>query len=444
MAVAARTTPSNEATLHGPAGAEGHPRPALRTVAYVLFPVLAGLLDLPLSTAGLGSEVRGSGTPIPALLPGLAVVAMVVLLMYRRRAPLPVLLGVLAISWALVILVDAAQPLACVLIAVYAAAASSAARRVSLLVLALAFAHGAVTTGSALLTYEDGITVGEFLTPAVAFSIITFTAWGFGRLEAQRAARTQALADELARSNAATFAERQRIARELHDILAHSVSAMMMQAAGARAVAGSLAADHDDERIRPVVTALGTIEATGSQSLRELHRLLGVMREAQTTNPLDLDSDLSGGSSSQPGLDDLDDVMQTSRASGLIVEHHRTGQPGTLDPSVGAAAYRVVQESLTNALKHAGSGAVVDIYESWEDATVQLQVRSRAASTTASRPDAPNSGAGLPGLRERVQLAGGSFEVGRVGDEWVTTTRLPTRPRASGMSGTGERPEVRP
>lgn len=430
-------------TGSGLGGDDSHfSHPAVRTAFYVFFPILGGLLDLALGGVGQGPVTRFGGEPIPDLLIVLAITFMVLVLLLRRRLPLTVLLVVLATSWALDIWIDVGQLLGCALVAIYAAA-SHTRRSLALPILALALVHGAITTASALLGYGWDVSLTEALVPAIAFTLLVVAVWGFGRLEASRTARTQALTAELAHATAATQAERQRIARELHDILAHSVSAMMMQAAGARAVARSIAGDQPDERLRPVVDALGNIESTGSQSMRELHRLLGVMRETATTNPLDLDAEVKS-SSIHPGLDDLDDLVQTPRKSGLIVELHRTGQPGTLDPSVGAAAYRVVQESLTNALKHAGRGTVVDIYESWEDTAVHLQVRSRAGSEPATLPNTPHSGTGLQGLRERVQLAGGTFEAGMVEGEFVTTTRLPTRPPASGQTAAGERPEARP
>lgn len=423
MTSTARPTASPDVTRGDEHADDGHLEPRLRTFLYVLFAALGGLLDLPLSGVGLGLVGRFSGAEIPVLVPVLAVVSMSLLLLQRSRFPLTVLLATLAISGAINVLIADAQVLGCALVAIYTAA-SRTSRRFALPVLGLALVHGGLVTASALLTYVEPMTASAAIAPTVAFSVIVFTAWAFGRLEAARTARTLVLTDELARATAATQAERQRIARELHDILAHSVSAMMMQAAGARAVADAVAQDRPDDRFPRVVDALGNIESIGSQSLRELHRLLGVMRESATTNPLDLDTD-PPGSSNQPSLDDLEELVQMPRKSGLIVQLHRSGEHGTLDPSVGAAAYRVVQESLTNALKHAGRGSVVDIYESWEDGTVQLQVRSRAGSRTALRPDTPSSGTGLRGLRERVQLAGGTFEAAAVGDEFVTTTRLP-------------------
>lgn len=98
-----------------------------------------------------------------------------------------------------------------------------------------------------------------------------------------------------------------------------------------------------------------------------------------------------------------------------------------MDPSVNTAAYRVTQESLTNALKHGGRGAVVDIYETWQDDQLRLQIRSRPghSATTEAQARPPGSGTGLLGLRERVELAGGTFEYGWAGDDFITTAVLP-------------------
>ncbi|MDO5741217.1 MAG: histidine kinase, partial [Ornithinimicrobium sp.] len=221
--------------------------------------------------------------------------------------------------------------------------------------------------------------------------------------------------------------ERQRIARELHDILSHSVSAMMMQAAGARAVAARLSQERpEDQRLDTVHDSLTTIEKTGSQSMRELHRLLGILRdrEGEDTEGSVLNIDVSDGLPGEPVILNLLDLVSLSRQSGLTVELHDSGAQRVLDPSVKTAAYRVVQESLTNALKHAGRGAVVDIFQVWQDDRLQLQVRSRAGHD-GTRPGTPSGGTGLFGLRERVELVGGHFESGWAGEEFVTTARLP-------------------
>lgn len=407
----------------------------VRRAADVVVVLVAWVFDLSLAPlwatdGGFGgslvSRLSGEIVPVPLVVAVVSLMALALLL--RRRFRLTVYVVVLALSVGMVAWLTYAQPLATLLVATYAAASRGANPR-GLAVLGGTIAHVVLISVVVASSYANP-TTADLVIPLVFFSVLTVMVWSFARLDAAAFDRSQAFTQQLdARAEEATHEERHRIARELHDILAHSVSAMMMQAAGARAMAGSFGRDHpDDPRLRSVEEALATIETTGSQSMRELHRLLGALRHDQASS-LDLDVDLSA--SAQPGLADLDDLIETPRRSGLIVEIHRSGERGTLDPSVGFAAYRVVQEALTNALKHAGRGAVVDVYEAWQEREVTVQVRCRG-SRDATRPQTPNGGTGLRGLQERVELAGGRFEAGWVGDEFVTTAALPTLPRQDG------------
>ncbi|ANS79776.1 putative two-component system sensor kinase [Serinicoccus hydrothermalis] len=404
--------------------------------ANVLAVLTAGLLDLgtagvlsgPLRTFG-GMEISGLAMAPPVLV-------MVALLFVRRRYPLPVLLATTGISIAAMLVFTTAQPIFCVLVAVHAAARRGTLRH-SLLALAIALTVVPLVMLAVLRSYDDPTPI-DWIFPGVFFAVLVMTAWGVATRDRLSHERNRDLHGEIdVRAEQAAHAERHRIARELHDIVAHSVSAMMMQAAGARAMSQSVSKDvPDDARLDTVQRALGTIESTGAQSMRELHRLLGALREDQIHDHLPSSLDLDHAPSAQPGLGDIDALVEVPRSSGLIVEVHRSGHARTVDPSVGAAAYRVVQESLTNALKHAGRGALVDVYLAWQDTELQVQVRSRASH--GMRPGTPNGGTGLRGLRERVGLVGGSFEAGWSGEEFINTAVLPVRPPTSG--GPAERP----
>ncbi|WP_134774417.1 sensor histidine kinase [Ornithinimicrobium flavum] len=402
---------------------------------HVAAAVLAGSLDLVLTGVGMqwGTHDRWTGDRVSQVVPALVVVGMAALLLLRARRPFPVLLGTLALSTGLLLWIELAQPIFCVLVAVYTAAGRSG-RMLGLPTLGLALVYGLVM-GWVTLRSEPVLSSVDVAFAIIFFGLVLIAPWAFGRLDAVRLARTDTLAAEVERSaQESAHAERVRIARDLHDILAHSVSAMMMQAAGARALATSVTHDlPEDPRLSTVIKALGNIEGTGSQSLRELNRLLGVLRrpdglDAEAEDPALLLARL------QPDLDDLDRLLETPRQSGLVVQVHRSGHRGTVDPSVGGAAYRVIQESLTNALKHAGPGGLVDIYKTWSGETLQVQVRSRAGRESTDRPAAPSGGHGLLGLRERVELVGGSFEAGPAGDEFVVTATLPAHPPAAGPS----------
>ena len=281
---------------------------------------------------------------------------------------------------------------------------------------------------------DDPARVDLVLSTAV-FALLGVGVWLFGRREHAADRTASDLREELeAVGHEVAAEERQRIARELHDILAHSVSAMMMQAAGAGALTRTIAQGQPHEpRLDMVERALTSIERTGAQSMRELHRLLGALRE----DDADVAQVLAGADESRtrPGIGDIDALAELTRESGLSVQIHRSGQAVELDPSVRLAGYRVAQESLANAMKHAGRGAVVDIYKTWQPDRLQLQVRSRGGHDGV-RPGAPGSGSGLVGLRERVELVGGTFESSWVGEEFVTTAVLPlTAPGVAGVAG---------
>ncbi|GAA4880169.1 sensor histidine kinase [Serinicoccus chungangensis] len=395
--------------------------------------VVATVFDLGTTGVLIDDLYLVGGGMAPAWIGTTLVLLMTALMVVRYRYPVAALLGVAGISIGLTLVLEYAQPIFCLLVVIH-----SAARRGGLWrwwgSLALGLVQVPLIVRNVAKSFENP-DLGNLLTTTTFFVALVFAAWGAGTVERYTHHRTTALHDELdVRSERAAHAERQRIARELHDIVAHSVSAMMMQAAGARAMAGSLDRDHPgDQRIGTVMRSLGTIESTGAQSMRELHRLLGVLRGEALAEAGSGSLALGQESGVQPGLGDLDGLVDLSRSSGLLVEVHRTGEQREVDPSVGAAAYRVVQESLTNALKHAGRGALVDIYVAWHGSELQIQVRCRG-SRDPDRTDIPNGGTGLRGLRERVGLVGGHFEAGWAGEEYVGTAVLPTGPTEHPLS----------
>ncbi|MGD8149478.1 histidine kinase [Ornithinimicrobium sp. Y1694] len=399
----------------------------LRTIG---FTIVAFVCDLVLSGVGLGEMHAYDGSVLPTWVLVAAVAVLASPLLLRRRYPLPVLIIVVALTAAIPFVVFEAQPFVSPMVAL-----SAAARWLPSPLARLALAIGLITVVTNLVSvyrFTPDPTPISMLFPGAFFTGAVLMVWSIARRERQHAKRAEELRTQLdTQAEEVARAERSRISRELHDIVAHSVSAMMMQAAGARATARTVAdSGPQDERLGWVVDSLSSIEATGEQSMRELHRLLETLRgDEASTDEGDASQNGHRQASFGPGLDALDSLLDTPRRSGLIVDLHRSGHIGELDPSVGAAAYRVVQESLTNALKHGGRGTVVDVYESWVDEGVQVQVRSRPGHEARSDgPATPNGGTGLRGLRERVELAGGRFESGWEGDEFVTTALLPSRP----------------
>jgi signal transduction histidine kinase len=219
-------------------------------------------------------------------------------------------------------------------------------------------------------------------------------AWSLGRLlhghETRRAAaeRDALVAEEQARTAVAD--ERARIARELHDAVAHSVSVMVLQAGGVRRLLGD---DPTRERER---AALAGVEETGRQAVVELHRMLGILRKRDDAAEL----------APQPSLARVDALVEQVREAGLDATLRVDGEPKALAPGLDMSAYRIVQEALTNALRYA-PGARVDVSVRY-GRDLQLEVRDDGPGHAPST----GSGQGLVGMRERAALFGGELEAG--------------------------------
>jgi signal transduction histidine kinase len=244
---------------------------------------------------------------------------------------------------------------------------------------------------------------------AVAQCGFYLLAWAAGRLlhghEAGRAAaeRDRLLAEEQARTAVAD--ERARIARELHDAVAHSVSVMVLQAGGVRRLLGD---DPTRERERE---ALAGVEATGRQAVVELHRMLGILRRRDDGAEL----------APQPSLARVGALVEQVREAGLDAKLRIDGEPTSLAPGLDMSAYRIVQEALTNALRYA-PGARVDVSVHY-GRDLRLEVRDDGPGHAPST----GSGQGLVGMRERVALFGGELEAGPVedGSGFRVRARLP-------------------
>ena len=241
-------------------------------------------------------------------------------------------------------------------------------------------------------------------------SLLFGGAWFVGFILRRRTLQTAELrrraeSAERARGEEAARAvseERARIARELHDVIAHSVSVMVVQAAGVRRL---LAPEQERER-----QALETVEKTGRQALAEMRRLLGVLRTEAERPAL----------APQPGLTTIQQLVEQVRNAGLPVDLELEGEPVELPPGIDLAAFRIVQEALTNTLRHAGPAhAWVRVRYTADELELTI---SNDGVTTAADTD----GYGLVGMRERVNLYGGKLEAGpRVGGGFSVSARLP-------------------
>jgi len=212
------------------------------------------------------------------------------------------------------------------------------------------------------------------------------TPWAAGVAIRLRRERERTLVVE---SEQAIARERARIARELHDVVSHAISVTVLQARGGRAMIG-----RDEEAVRD---ALDAIEQTNTAALSDMRRLLAVLR--------DTDSEAGDGRAApQPSLANLERLVEQVRRAGLPIDLSIMGEPGPVPPGVDLSAYRIVQESLTNVMKHSGEGATatVTIAYSADDLRVTVADDGRGAA-------APNgSGHGLAGIRERVAVVGGT------------------------------------
>jgi signal transduction histidine kinase len=216
-------------------------------------------------------------------------------------------------------------------------------------------------------------------------------AWGAGWLVRQRAAQARrAIAEsgELARS--AVSEERARIARELHDVVAHSVSIIAVQAGAAEELI-----ERDPDKARQ---HMASVRRMAREAMTEMRRLLDVLRTDEA------------GYAPQAGLARLPDLLDETRAAGVPVELIEQGERPRLSPGVDLVAFRVVQESLTNVRKHA-PGAPARVLLRYRPRTLELEVVNEAAVTRRANADGSGSGGhGLVGMRERVRLFDGRFD----------------------------------
>ncbi len=315
-------------------------------------------------------------------------------LAFRRRAPLVVLAIVSGATVAFAIAGDGASPEMALALAIYTVAAHRPWRQVATVGLPLALAAG-LASQIATQTHGNWIEVLIGLTFAVGLPIL------IGRIVFNRRRRLAGERQLAARE--AVAQERTRIARELHDVVAHAISVMIVQAGAARTVV-----DRDPGAAKE---AIGRVEETGRAGLAEMRRLIGMLTE----------DDATPSTSPQPGLAELDRLLETVRAAGLPVEVVRTGPTRPLPAGADLAAYRVIQESLTNALKHAGpANARVALDYAPDRLVIEVADDGRGIAVE------PGIGHGLIGMRERVGLFGGTVESSaRPGGGFMVRAEIP-------------------
>jgi signal transduction histidine kinase len=377
----------------------------------------ARTLDIALTAVVLVLSVTESllsaGVTGPRWATALVSAAMCLLLLWRRTHPLAIAVVLLLLAVpASATLVDPSELISTflpLLIIAYSGGAY-AAERDSRIILGVLLA-GVVTVG----LLDETKTAGNIYFPA----IITALCWLGGRTVGTRARHaaelheTAALAAERREreTQEAVAEERRRIAREMHDVVAHSISMMVIQAGGARRILAT-----DPGRAEE---AAARIRSAGTDALAEMDILLGVLEAAPD-------------GTAPPKLDGLDELVEHAREAGLPVTLEVRGERRLLSPGAELAVYRVVQEALTNAVKHAG-GATTEVRLEWREDTLEVSVADLGDG--GASPQLPGAGHGLMGMRERMRVFGGDVQTGpRPDGGFEVAARLPLERRTAGVS----------
>jgi signal transduction histidine kinase len=348
--------------------------------------------------------------PLPEIL--LVQAGLLIPLWWRRRAPLLAFYAVAAVflaQWAAGIVLRADVAL---LVVVYSLVLYGRLRHLLWAVPALiaAFVLVGVRLSATLSVWDVMFFVSSVGVAAAALGFAVRIRRAQLAALRDRAVQLEIERDQRSRLAAAT--ERARVAREMHDIVGHSLSVIITLADG-----GAYAANVAPERGKEALRLIGD---TGRRSLAELRRMLGVLR-VQTDEP---------NLSPQPGIADLDPLCHRIRAAGPQVEYQSTGELDALDLGVQLAAYRIVQETLTNTLKHAGPHTRVHLALRIDGTRLRILVRDTGPPGAADRPARPNEdGHGLIGMRERAALYGGTVTVGPTpGGGWSVAADLDLTP----------------
>jgi signal transduction histidine kinase len=364
----------------------GRPSPTAIDVVVAIVACVAAELELALS-----SHIQG-----PAWVNAIAAAGATLPIAFRRRWPLAAAITVAAVVAGQEALggdltENSITPLLSFPMVVYAVSAYCDRRR----------AFAGLTAVLALVWVEvllsDEAMGGDFLFTA----LLVFGPWLVGRIVATRVELAGELSDKADRlereqekqAQLAVAQERSRIARELHDVVAHNVSVMVVQAAAARRMI-----DHDTTKAKD---ALGSVEQTGRAALKEMRRMVGMLGQGEDELLL----------TPQPSMDELDSLIERAREAGLEVDLEIEGERKRLESGVDLSAFRIVQEALRNTLKHAGP-ARATVRLRYGDDDVEVDVSDNGRGVRAATENGAVTGQGLVGMRERVAMLGGEIEAG--------------------------------
>jgi signal transduction histidine kinase len=355
----------------------------------------------------VGSAIA-SGAQQDRVLLGLAWgVGAVVPLLFRRRWPFAALAAILAVAVSSPVDAQYALPIAAMIYTIGSRRSWEAT---------FAAAASVVATG---LVYQlaggPDLSTGDLVSTGLLCSVTG----GVGLYVGARRASFDALQETAERlhrerdllAERAVAEERLRIAQELHDVVAHNVSLIVVQAQALGATAG-------DERVKEATDGIADL---GRAAMAEMHRTLKLLRANQ---------DDAAWLAPQPGLADLDGLLERSRATGLRIDFAVEGEPRELSQGVDLSAFRIVQEALTNVVKHAGRAHATVMLGYRADA-LELTITDRGGGARAARVGA-DGGHGIVGMRERAALYGGVLEAGPSGDGFEVHALLPYAGAPSG------------
>jgi signal transduction histidine kinase len=336
-------------------------------------------------------------------------------LLWRDSAPMTVFVAECVLTVAAWPIMPHYIPAVGIPVALYAVAVHRG-RKVSLLALLVSFIPNGLAADAAFRAYpEHAQAVSAFVNNGLFFAVAACWAWGFGRVTQASRRRIQYLEHEResARELEVLASERRRIARELHDIVSHAVTVIVLQAAGAARVA--------ETDFAQVTRSLAHIETAGKQAMAELRRLLGVLADSDPASAAVGIGELKP----QPGLADLTELLASLRDTGMPVALQVSGTPRELDSSLDLTAYRIVQEGLVNVLKHAGKDANPRLGLIWKPQCLCIQIENDTNLPKSHNGQAFSGGRGLVGLRERAHAAGGDLDAGPYQGGYRLTATIP-------------------
>lgn len=385
-------------------------RPVMLDIAFALLVLVVEIITLVGSTEAPG-EARE-----PDVVALVFIAAGALSLVWRRRRPVEVLifLGVLMVGF---YIRDYGSFMSIVgLAGLYAAAVHAMNRRRAWITISAFIIALFGTATFSLLDRPNGFDAEGAAAMLLSIGIVVFVgvvARNREQIFVKAEARAdEAEADRAAAAERARTEERLRIARELHDVVAHGMSVISVQAAAAQEIAPT-----DPER---AIELMRTVETTSRESLNEMRRMLGVLRNNQTSQ-----EGQQASREPQPSLADIEATITHCRDAGLETGFSVSGEERPLSPGLELTVYRIVQEALTNVLKHGGSAATASVELLYDDMTLLVRIADTGRGLVAGL-SGTNSGNGLVGMRERVELYDGTLTAGpKPGGGYMVTATMP-------------------